>query len=309
VRHEEPALTLEPSAKPWALINLPPFPTVAARVMELISNDATGLKELADVIRADVAFSSEILTLANCALFAARTEITTILQAAALLGLNRVKGIAMTIGLKSYLTDSLKMPALLACWRHSLACAIVSEDLASACRMERDAAYLAGLLHDIGRLALSVVEPIAYAELIHEADESPIDVMARERELFGLDHCEAGKWLAHQWRIPAHFAEVAARHHQPVRPGKIDILAIVQLGCQLADAVGFAAVRHACPAKFEKVLDQLPQAALQRFDSDRDHLALKVATKINSIDTSLPVRPPDDKPGTNAGRRLQPQLT
>jgi len=261
---------------------------VAARVMELLSHDTTGLKELADVIRADVAFSSEILTLANCALFATRTEITTILQAAALLGLNRVKGIAMTVGLRSYLTDSLKMPALLACWRHSLACAIVSEDLAYACRIERDAAYLAGLLHDIGRLALSVVEPVAYAELIREADEGPVDVSSRERELFGLDHCEAGKWLAQQWKIPARFAEVAERHHQPVRPGEIDILGVVQLGCRLADAVGFAAVRHAHPAKFEEILHQLPQTALQRFDTDPDRLALKVATKINSIDISLP---------------------
>jgi putative nucleotidyltransferase with HDIG domain len=288
VRHEESTLTLEPSAKPWALINLPPFPIVAARVMELLSHDTTGLKELADVIRADVAFSSEILTLANCALFATRTEITTILQAAALLGLKRVKGIAMTVGLRSYLTDSLKMPALLACWRHSLACAIVCEDVASACRMERDAAYLAGLLHDIGRLALSVVEPLAYAELIHEADEGSVDVLSRERELFGLDHCEAGKWLAKQWKIPAQFAEVAERHHEPLQPGKIDTLAIVQLGCQLADAVGFGAVRQAHPAKFEEVLNHLPQAALQRFDTDREHLALKVATKINSIDVNLP---------------------
>ncbi len=290
MRDEESTLTLGPSAKPWALINLPPFPTVAARVMQLLAVDTTGLKELADVIRADVAFSSEILTLANCALFATRTEITTILQAAALLGLNRVKGIAMTIGLRSYLTDSLKMPALLACWRHSLACAIVSEDLASACRMERDAAYLAGLLHDIGRLGLSVVEPLAYAELIHEADEGPVDVPARERELFGLDHCEAGKWLAQQWKIPARFAEVAERHHQPVRPGKVDFLAIVQLSCQLADAVGFAAVRPARAPNFKEILGHLPQTALQRFDTDRDSLALKVATKINLIDISLPER-------------------
>jgi len=290
VGYEDSTLTLRPSAKPWALINLPPFPIVAARVMELLSHDTTGLKELADVIRADVAFSSEILTLANCALFATRTEITTILQAAAVLGLNRVKGIAMTIGLRSYLTDSLKIPALLACWRHSLACAIICEDLASACRMERDAAYLAGLLHDIGRLSLSVVEPVAYAELIHDADVDPAELLSRERELFGLDHCEAGKWLAQQWKIPAQFAEVAERHHQAVQPGKIDILAIVQLGCQLADAVGFAVLRHARPAGFERILDKLPQTALQRFDTDREHLALKVATKINSIDISLPER-------------------
>ncbi len=259
--------------------------------MQLLSQDTTGLKELADVIRGDVAFASEILTLANCALFATRAEITTILQAVALLGLNRVKGIAMTVGLKSYLTDSLKMPALVACWRHSLACAIVCEDLAFACRMEHDAAYLAGLLHDIGRLALSVVEPVTYAELIREADEGPVDVRSRERELFGLDHCEAGKWLAQQWKIPARFAEVAERHHEPVRPGKIDALAVVQLGCLLADAVGFSAVRNATPANFGEILAQLPQAALHRLDTNRDRLTLKIATKINSIDIGLPERP------------------
>src|ERR1700722_4322995 len=115
---------VEMAAKPWALINLPPFPAVAARVMQLLSQDSSGLKELAGVIRTDVAFSSELLTLANCPLFATSAEIKTVLHAAALLGLNRVKGIAMTISLRSYLTDSLRMPALLACWRHSLACAI-----------------------------------------------------------------------------------------------------------------------------------------------------------------------------------------
>jgi len=157
--------------------------------------------------------------------------------------------------------------------------------------MERDKAYLAGLLHDIGRLALSVVEPVAYTELIHETDEGPVDVPSRERELFGLDHCEAGRWLAQQWKIPAHFAEVAERHHEPVRPGKIDILATVQLGCQLAGALGFDAVRRPRPPRFEEILDQLPRAALQRFDTDQDRLMLKVATKINSIDISLPKRP------------------
>jgi len=276
------------SVRPWALINLPPFPGVAAKVLQLLSQDSTGLKELADVIRADVAFSAEVLTLANCALFAIRTEIRTVLQATALLGLNRVKGIAMTVGLRSYLTDSLKMPALLACWRHSLACAILCEDLATAAFMERDAAYLAGLLHDVGRLALSVVEPIKYNNLILEANENALDVRAREKELFGLDHCEAGRWMAEQWKLPPHFADVAAHHHDPVRPGTFDMLALVRCGCVLADSVGFAAVQPLHPLKFEDILKNLPQAVLRRFGHSQEQLALRVATKINSMDMSLP---------------------
>ena len=277
------------AAKPWALINLPPFPAVAARVMQLLSQDGSGLKELTDVIRTDVAFSSELLTLANCALFATSAEIKTVLQAAALLGLNRVKGIAMTIGLRSYLTDSMKMPALLASWRHSLACAIVCEDLASAAFMERDAAYLVGLLHDVGRLALAMIEPLKYRELMLEAEERATDVRARERELFGLDHCEAGRWMAEQWRLPQHFAEVAARHHEPPSE-KFDLVTLVHFGCLLADAIGFAAVHWPDSPKFEDVLQQLPAAVSCRLKPSRDELTLKVATKINSMDGGLPLR-------------------
>ncbi|HEY6290612.1 MAG TPA: HDOD domain-containing protein [Terriglobia bacterium] len=124
------------SKKPWALINLPPFPGVAARILQLLSKDDAGMKDLAALIRTDIAFSSEILTLANSALFAFRTEINSILQATVLLGLGRVKAIALTVGMRSYVTDSLKLPALLACWRHSLACAVLCEEMAPACMFE-----------------------------------------------------------------------------------------------------------------------------------------------------------------------------
>ena len=286
--HPKKRLAAEASTKPWALINLPPFPTVAARILELLSDDKAGLKELADIIRTDVAFSAEVLTLANCALFAVRTEIKTVLHATALLGLNRVKAIAMTVGLRSYLTDSIKMPALLACWRHSLACAILCEDLASATFMERDAAYLAGLLHDLGRLALSVVEPVKYSNLILEAEEHAIDVRMKEKELFGLDHCQAGKWMAEQWKLPKDFAEFAAHHHDPIMPEKFDMMALLQLACRLADSVGFPAVKSIDPSGFKEYLAKLPLQVSQRFPHDREELALKVATKINSIDISKP---------------------
>lgn len=275
------------SAKPWALISLPPFPVVAAKVMQLLADNRTGLKELADIIRADVAFSAEVLTLANCSLFALRTEIKTVLHATTVLGTNRVKAIAMTVGLRSYLTDSLKLPALLACWRHSLACAILCEDLASAAFMERDEAYLAGLLHDVGRLALTVVEPLKYSNLIRESEERAMDVRAREKELFGVDHCQAGRWMTQQWKLPSHFAEVAARHHDAVSPEQFDMIAVVQLGCQLADSIGFWAVRPFHLRSFEDIVESLPHAVSKHLPRSREDLALRIATRINALDAGL----------------------
>lgn len=274
----------ELARKPWALINLPPFPAVAARILQLLSKEDAGMKELAALIRSDVAFSSEVLTMANSALFTFRTEITGILQATVLLGLQRVKAVALTVGMRSYLMDSLKIPGVLACWRHSLACGLVCEELAGACMIERDAAYLAGLMHDVGRLALTVVEPLQYSNLLLAAEENAMNVLGEERELFGMDHCQAGRWLAEQWKLPQQFAEIAAHHHDHQIPGKFDLLSLVHVACRLADCIGFFAVRPAQPLKFRDVLRDLPLAARTSAGVTQEDLTLKVAMKINSIE-------------------------
>lgn len=270
--------------KPWALINLPPFPAVAARILQLLSKEDAGMKELAALIRSDVAFSSEVLTMANSALFTFRTEITGILQATVLLGLQRVKAVALTVGMRSYLIDSLKIPGVLACWRHSLACALVCEELAGSCMIERDAAYLAGLMHDIGRLALTVVEPLQYSNLLLAAEENTMNILDEERSLFGMDHCQAGRWLAEQWKLPQQFAEIAAHHHERQGTGKFDLLALVQVSCRLADCVGFWAARPSKPLRFRDLLSDLPLPARTNPGISQEDLTLKVAMKINSIE-------------------------
>jgi HD-like signal output (HDOD) protein len=279
---KEPASEL--ARKPWALINLPPFPAVAARILQLLSKEDAGMKELAALIRSDVAFSSEVLTMANSALFTFRTEITGILQATVLLGLQRVKAVALTVGMRSYLMDSLKIPGVLACWRHSLACGVVCEELAGPCMIERDSAYLAGLMHDVGRLALTVVEPLQYSNLLLAAEETAMNILDEERKLFGLDHCQAGRWLAEQWKLPKQFAEIAAHHHDRQMPGKFEMLQLVRVACLLADCIGFSVVPPARSPKFRDVLRDLPLPARTNPGFNQEDLTLKVAMKINSIE-------------------------
>jgi putative nucleotidyltransferase with HDIG domain len=269
--------------KPWALINLPPFPAVAARILQLLLQETASIKELSALVQMDIAFSTEILTLANSALFSFRTEITSILQASVLLGFERLKAIALTVGLRSYVRNFLN-PGLLGCWRHSLACALVSEQLAAACSIERDQAYVAGLMHDIGRLALATIEPVAYKNLLDEADEKTIDILGREEELFGVDHPEAGKWLAEQWNLPKLFADVASQHHSGPAPGEADMVALVRVACRAADCIGFAAVRTHRPVELQEILRGLPGSGASRVAVDHDQLASMVEAKIKSVE-------------------------
>jgi HD-like signal output (HDOD) protein len=269
--------------KPWALINLPPFPAVAARILQLLLQEKASIKDLSALIGMDTAFSTEILTLANSALFAFRSEITSILQASVLLGFERLKAIALTVGLRSYVRNFLT-PGLQGCWRHSLACALVSEQLGPACGMAPEQAYVAGLVHDIGRLALATIEPVAYKKLLAEAEAKTIDILGREEELFGVDHPEAGKWLAEQWNLPKVFADVAAFHHSAPAPGEADIVGVVRVACRVADCIGFPAVRSHRPAELQEILRELPGPGASRVALDHDQLAFMVETKIKSVE-------------------------
>ncbi len=277
------SLKNESRERPWALINLPPFPAVAMRVLKLLAREDMGLKELSQQIQADPALASEILALANSALFGFRTEIRSILQATTLLGAQRVKGIALTVAMKTYLAESFQIPALLACWQHSLACALLAEELAKVSLIESDFAYLAGLLHDVGRLALGMIKPMEYANLLSERHKSHADVFAREKELFGIDHCQAGRWLAESWKLPKPFIDVISKHHNAV-DGKFDILALVNRSCLLADALGFATVSVASARKFEEIVLSLPERERRRFNPDPQQLAMSVAIKIHELE-------------------------
>jgi HD-like signal output (HDOD) protein len=272
------------SEKPWALINLPPFPAVALKLLRLIDMDEVGIQKLTNLIRADVALSTEILTIANSALYAFRSEITSILQATVLLGLQRVKALAVTVGMRVYLTDSMKIPALLACWRHSLACALLAEELAIGNFMDKDSVYTAGLIHDIGRLALAVIQPAPYAHFLTTTEAHPCDLLKQERELFGIDHCQAGRWLVEAWKLPGTFAEVTAHHHAEPKNGESGTVGLVRNACRLADALGFAAVQSLDARSYPELLEQLSARERKQLPSDQEELALKIATKINAME-------------------------
>jgi putative nucleotidyltransferase with HDIG domain len=267
-----------------SLVEIPPFPATAVKTLQVISNDAARMKEVSDLISTDPALSSEVLRVVNSPFFGVRTEVRGILQATLLLGLERIKGLVVTIGMKGYLGDSLNVPALRSCWRHSLACAVIAEELAaSGSSREKDVAYTAGIIHDIGRLGLAVAYPEQYASLLSKAEEEPCDILARERELFGIDHCEAGRALVLRWNLPREFADVASKHHGSSTAGTFDLVAIIRTSCMMADALGFAVARPLRLRKYQEIHCDVPKA--NQLSIDPEELTFRIAEKINSIES------------------------
>jgi len=270
--------------KPYPFVSLPPFPAIALQVLKLIDRDRVGMNELTELIRADPAFSSELLVMANSPLFAIRAEVKSVRHAAVVLGLQRVKALALTVGLKAYLVDAVNIPVLRGFWRHSVACALLAEEFARLSLMETEFPYVAGLLHDIGRLALAIIHPQQYSDLVRSADENPFDVQKRERELFGIDHCQAGEWLVKSWKLPKDFEDIAAEHHAELEPLGSDIAGLVRWSCLMADTLGFAAIRPPRVHTFEYLVQYLAERERRMLDPAPDQVALRIATKINSLE-------------------------
>lgn len=275
-----------PAASAWNRIRIPPFSPVALKVLQLAAKDDSPLRPLADLLSTDPAFCSEILTVVNSPFFGLPVAVKSVLQAVSYLGLERVKGLALTVGIRAYLGTSLEVPALRACWRHSLATAVLASELARVSLLDSSLAYTAGMMHDIGRVAFAVCRPSEYAALLQKSQQQPRDVLELERELFGLDHCEAGKQLILDWHLPAEFAHIASSHHEVGLRRTFDVAAVVRHSCSMAEVIGFGVAGPMRPCTIEELLAELPERERNRFRPNPDDLTLDVAAKINSIESA-----------------------
>ena len=121
--------TARPQA-PWALRLLPPFPAIAHRILALANTEDVGTHELGALIKLDPSFSAEILRFANSALFSVRRQVTSLTQAVAMLGTDRVKSMATFVALNNLVCSSVRAPALRKVWVHSVVTAIIAQEAA-----------------------------------------------------------------------------------------------------------------------------------------------------------------------------------
>jgi len=275
---------------PWAYLRLPPFPQVALRILQLANNENVQMRELSSLISTDPAFASEVLTVANSAFYSPRYPSTTVAQAVAVLGANRLQGMCVTVGVRAYLGKSMNLPALRNLWRHNLACAIIAQRLAAPGHpsddIDQDIAYTSGILHDIGRMALAVIQPKAYAELLESHCGPSASVLEAERELYGWDHCEIGRQLIADWKLPANFEAVVADHLAPRRAdGAWDVSELVKVSCAMASSVGFAAFPRCQPTPFADLLASLPDRERHLFQADPDTLNREIAESIHTVES------------------------
>jgi putative nucleotidyltransferase with HDIG domain len=228
----------------------------------------------------DPSFSAEVLSFANSALFGARCRVASLPRAVALLGMNRVKTMATFVVVNSMVRSSAHALALRKLWMHSVVAAIIAEESARILRLDSDFAYTVGLLHNLGVLALMSAYFDEYTRMLDVYKEFGFELLQTERDLFEIDHCAAGAYLAGDWNFPASLADAIANHHDEPVAGEHSMDNIIKVSWRLSDTLGYGAICSDREWPFDDLIAYLPNAQYSWLGQSADSARARIDTRL-----------------------------
>jgi len=199
--------------------DLPVLPSVAVQALTLSLQDDAALDQLSVVVESDPVLTARILKLVNNARTGLPSKVNTVKQAVTLAGLNQVRCALLGVVVRDYLPAmSAKMAqAARQLWVHSLMTAVAGHLVAQRCFPElRDQAFVAGLLHDIGKVVIMDVFPEIAMQIDTLKGSENLSSLEAEQRVLDMDHSVAGRLLAQQWKLPDALVDcIWLHHHEP----------------------------------------------------------------------------------------------
>ncbi len=217
--------------------DLPPLPQVAAQVLRIAADPDASTDELQRVISTDQALASQILKIANSAMFGMMREVKTLTQAIMTLGFSTIKSVVIASSAKNlYNRGSSGLQERLM-WEHALVTGLAGRAYGKQLRLARtEEVFLAGLMHDIGKSVMGIKFPDRYGAMIRTVYNEQGDTLELELETFGFDHTMVGEALLHSWNLAQSIEHAVRWHHEPAETPKENrnLSALVALGNQMA---------------------------------------------------------------------------
>ncbi len=263
-----------------AVEKMPAFPKSVQQVLALAGDINCPQKELVEVIKNDPVFTIKILRLVNSPFFGLSQEVTSIHHASVYLGLNTLKNVALGLAVIGAIPKKsvagLDMGAF---WLHSLAVASVSRMLGERLGATPDEAgdyFVAGLLHDVGKVVFALYLADEFTEALGLAIAPGKRLYDAEREVIGMDHAEIGELLAEKWHLPVELKDAIAHHHEPEKSVASQLVECVFVGNQISKRLTFGNAGN-----FE--VAPLPERIVKRFGMNLD----EIIAELDSLDEEV----------------------
>lgn len=225
--------------------DLPVLPAVASQAMQLLGRENVSFGELDGMIRRDPSLTERVLHMANSPFYSGKMPFQTLSDAIGRLGLRQLHAVLTTAATGDLFNGD--DPVAMALWEHSLATAVTAQLLAEKLGYKnREAAYIGGMLHDVGKLVIHQQHPEPFNEIIEAARQDGRRIHEIEQERFKFfDHCTVGGLVIRKWKLDDSLAEAARFHHEfesdlSPKVANRALICIVTIANLLTSAVGIS---------------------------------------------------------------------
>ncbi|MDD2206401.1 MAG: HDOD domain-containing protein [Aminobacterium sp.] len=236
------------------------LPDIYFKIRDVLNSPVSSAIHIAKVVGTDPSLTVRLLRLVNSSFYGFPSPIQSVSRAVAIVGTNELTTLALAISTMSVFkhipADLVDMKSF---WKHSIMCGIFSRLLAYMKRVpSEERFFLAGLLHDIGRVVLYTKLPQHMTFAIREARTKKIPLLEAERKYLGFDHADLGRMLLQQWNIPEPIRVLVGSHHRPLEAENIEEASIICVADVLANAVRLGTSGNfVVPAPSHDVWEQL----------------------------------------------------
>jgi HD-like signal output (HDOD) protein len=200
---------------------IPGLPETYERITELLGDPAVSVQDVGRIIGEDIGMTVKILQLVNSAFYGLARPVTSAEEAAVYLGIDTLRTLVLTLGIFSgFEASAIPDKVLDALYHHSLKSGALAKAIAEGEGFEKERveeAFMAGMLHDLGKLVMVHNMPNSYGRLLRATLDKNLPVQAAEMEIFGATHEQIGAYLVGLWGLPDAIAEAVAFHHAPLR--------------------------------------------------------------------------------------------
>jgi putative nucleotidyltransferase with HDIG domain len=199
-----------------AVNSMPPLPAVLGQLLGLLNDDGCSSNEIAGMIERDSVLSGTVLRCVNSAYYGVASRVSSIRYAVTLLGFATVRNLALAFSMRRMMQSSQPSGKTYAMYsRHALACALMTQFLAHLTRSPAlEAAFAAGLFHDIGKLLVFTTTPELTPQII-ERWEAGASYSEAERSVLGVTHAELSGAVVNSWKLPEEIELAVRCHHDP----------------------------------------------------------------------------------------------
>jgi len=268
---------------------MPSLSTTVGKVMEICSRTDASPNELNKVISLDPVLTGQVLKLINSAYYSLVNKVTSLTRAITMLGMNTVKNIALSTAIIRTISSAKKSRALPTSkfWAHSIGTGVSARLLGEAKEippMEREELFLAGLLHDLGKVPFGD----EYSEVLNVAKVEQLPLVQVERHLMGIDHQEVGLMIAEKWKLNTVITECIGSHHEAkLMSGELgQQVALIALGNIYANIQDHGYAGDPFPP--EEYIDYLLRFADLSWE-DFSHIGNRVKEEINRAEMFLQI--------------------